>query len=190
MIGKITGTPSHISEKFIIVDVSGVGYKVFTTPETIEMARKSERLEVFTYMVVREDAIELYGFQSMLEKDFFELLLSVSGVGPRSALGILSVATVSTLQKAIGSADTSYLTKVSGIGRKTAEKIVVELRDKLALFASEESTKGLRAESDIIEALKALGYSHNEAREATQQIPSDISDMNQKIKEALKILAK
>lgn len=190
MIGKIAGNPSFIGEKFLIVDVGGVGYKIFVTPLLSQEAKKGVPLELFTHMAVREDAIELYGFSSMIEKDFFELLISVSGVGPRSALGILSVTSVDTLQKAIGSGDTSYLTKVSGIGKKTAEKVVIELRDKLSLFANESTSAGLKSQSDAIEALKALGYSQGEAREALQNISSEITDTNTRIKEALKILGK
>lgn len=190
MIGSIKGIPSFIGEKFLIIDVSGVGYKIFVTPILVQTAKKEDVLELFTYMAVREDAIELYGFSSMIEKDFFELLISVSGVGPRSALGILSVTSVDTLQKAIGSGDTSYLTKVSGIGKKTAEKVVIELRDKLALFANENTSAGLKSHSDAIEALKALGYSQSEARDALQNISANITDTNTRIKEALKILGK
>jgi Holliday junction DNA helicase RuvA len=122
--------------------------------------------------------------------NFFELLLDVSGIGPKGALGILSIASIDSLQRAIATGDIGYLTKVSGIGRKTAEKIVIELRDKLKGYAGVEGTAGgLREESDMIEALKSLGYSQNEARDALKQIPSSITDMNGKIKEALKILS-
>lgn len=190
MIGTLKGSPVLSAEKYLIVDVAGVGYKVFGTPEMLRASKDMDEVLLFTYLVVREDTLDLYGFETILEKDFFELLLSVSGIGPRSALSILSVAPVDTLQQAIGSGDTTYLTKVSGIGKKIAEKVVIELRDKLSLFANEATNLGLRAESDVIEALKALGYSQNEAREALQRVSSEITDINTKIKEALKILGK
>ena len=106
-------------------------------------------------MAVRENSLDLYGFQNIEELNFFELLLDVSGIGPKSALSVLSVASIKTLQKAIATSDTSYLTKVSGIGRKTAEKIVIELRDKLKAFSSKENMADLRDEGDVIEALKS-----------------------------------
>jgi len=125
----------------------------------------------------------------MEEMSFFDLLLDVSGIGPKSALSIITVASVETLKKAIATGDTSYLNKVSGIGKKTAEKIVIELRDKLHAHKGEGEVSGLlREESDIIEALKALGYSQNEARDTLKQIPHTIDGTNARIKEALRIL--
>ncbi len=115
------------------------------------------------------------------------MLIGVSGIGPKSALIILSVASIETLRQAIGTSDISYLTKISGIGRKTAEKIVLELRDKFGKFEGKGSSS-LREELDALEALKSLGYSQNEAREALKQVKS--TDTNTKIKEALKILGK
>src|SRR3989344_5218567 len=112
------------------------------------------------------------------------MLLGVSGIGPRSALTILGVATIETLRKAIGTGDVSYLTKISGIGKKTAEKIVIELRDKIG---EEKSGSSLQGELDALEALKSLGYSQNEARDALKKVSSEVNT-NAKIKEALKIL--
>jgi Holliday junction DNA helicase RuvA len=120
----------------------------------------------------------------MKELEFFEMLIGVSGIGPKSALAILGIASIETLRKAIGTGDTTYLTKISGIGKKTAERIVIDLRDK---FKGEEKGGSLREELDALEALKSLGYSQNEAREALKEVPSDF-DTNGKIKEALKIL--
>jgi Holliday junction DNA helicase RuvA len=116
------------------------------------------------------------------------MLLSVSGIGPKSALAILGITSIETLRKAIGTGDTSYLTKISGIGRKTAEKIVIELRDKLAdKIKDEKGENSLQEEMDALEALKSLGYSQNQAREALKKVSADL-DTNSKIREALKIL--
>lgn len=191
MIGSITGKPTLITDKYALIDVSGIGYKIFLTTGTLGgITHDTETITLFTHLVVKEDALDLYGFTTMSERDFFEMLISVSGVGPKGALGILSVSTLENLKKAIASSEVSYLTQVSGIGKKTAEKVVIELRDKLALFKTDEGGFALRGDSDVIEALKALGFNQYEAREVLQQIPSDITDTNTKIKEALKLLGK
>ncbi len=189
MIARIEGTIVHMADKFVIVDVAGVGYKVFVTSDTLASCEESAHIVFFTYTAVRENSLDLYGLLNNNEMSFFELLLDVSGIGPKSALSILAVASIDTLKRAIATGDTSYLNKVSGIGRKTAEKIVIELRDKLQAHKGEEGTAhALRGESDIVEALKSLGYSQNEARDVLKQIPSTTLGTNARIKEALKIL--
>ena len=191
MIAHLSGTIIDKAEKYVVLDVHGVGYKVSCSSDTLARLDLDAQANLHTYLAVREDALDLYGFDTSDEKDFFELLISVSGIGPKSALGILSATSTETLKKAIATGDTSYLTKVSGIGRKTAEKVVLELRDKLKAHSSMSETPSiLRAESDIIEALKALGYSQNEAREVVKEIPNDIVGTNARIKEALKLLGK
>jgi holliday junction DNA helicase RuvA len=189
MIAKIEGIIAHVVDKFIIVDVSGVGYKLHLTMEALSSSILGEHASFWVHTAVRENSIDLYGFKTMNELSFFELLLDVSGIGPRSALSILTVAPIDTLKRAIATGDTSYLNKVSGIGKKTAEKIIVELRDKLQEYKNDEDTPGLlRDEGDIIEALKSLGYSQNEARDALKQVPSTTIGTNARIKEALQIL--
>lgn len=189
MISHLRGSILEVTERYAVLDVQGIGYKVYCAVDTLASLHVDDEVSLHTYLAVREDALDLYGFYSSEEKNFFELLISVSGIGPRSALGILSVTTVDTLKKAIGTGDTSYLTKVSGIGRKTAEKVVLELRDKLrANVDMKETPHALRAESDVIEALKSLGYSQNEARDALKQVPDETIGTNARIREALKIL--
>ena len=191
MISYLRGEVLYIDEKFIILDTHGVGYKIHLTPESLSGVNEKKEASFYTYLAVRETALDLYGFTSMNELSFFEMLLNVSGIGPKSALGILSIANVDTLKRAIATSDTSYLNKVSGIGRKTADKIVIELRDKLqSSKGGPESPHTLRGESDAIEALKALGYSPSEAREALRQIPEETEGINARIKEALKILSR
>jgi Holliday junction DNA helicase RuvA len=129
--------------------------------------------------------LDLYGFLDLEELDFFEMLINVSGIGPKGALGILGIASIETLKRAIGTGDISYLTKISGIGKKTAEKIVIELRDKMKETGTGISLQG---ELDALEALKSLGYSQSEAREALKYISPDTAT-NTKIREALKILS-
>ncbi|HLP86403.1 MAG TPA: Holliday junction branch migration protein RuvA [Candidatus Paceibacterota bacterium] len=191
MIARIEGIIVHIADKFLIIDVSGVGYKLNVTTEAIASSKLGDHTSFWVHTAVRENSIDLYGLKNMNEMAFFELLLDVSGIGPRSALGILAVAPIDILKRAIATGDTSYLNKVSGIGRKTAEKIIVELRDKLKDYKDEDDTSGsLRDESDILEALKSLGYSQNEARDALKQVPSTTVGTNARIKEALQVLGK
>ncbi len=191
MIARIEGIIVHTSEKFLIVDVSGVGYKLYITTETMISSALGEHASFWVHTAVRENSIDLFGFRNINEMSFFELLLDVSGIGPRSALSILGVAPIETLKRAIATGDTSYLNKVSGIGKKTAEKIIIELRDKLQDYKNDDDTsESLRDESDILEALKSLGYSQNEARDALKQVPPTTLGMNARIKEALQILGK
>lgn len=189
MIGQISGQITHKAERFAIILAGGVGYKVFLTPETLKplLIKPEIKYTLWTYLAVRENALDLYGFREKSELDFFELLLSVSGIGPKSALAILSIAPPDVLTKAIASGDSSYLTKVSGIGKKSAEKIIVELRDKVGTL---ETGENLRETGEAIDALQALGYTLREAREALQRVSADISDTGEKVKAALKFLSK
>ncbi|HQQ22193.1 MAG TPA: Holliday junction branch migration protein RuvA [Candidatus Paceibacterota bacterium] len=191
MIAKIEGQISYVGNRFLIVDVSGVGYKLFVTNEAISLSKVEESIKLWVHTAVRENSIDLYGFLDIEELSFFELLLDVSGIGPKSALSTLSVAPVSTLRKAIASGDTTYLNKVSGIGRKTAEKIIIELKDKLKEYEGDIATSQvMQEERDILEALRTLGYSQDEAREAIKKIPSNMTEMNNRLKEALKIIGR
>jgi Holliday junction DNA helicase RuvA len=188
MIGSIRGRITLKTERFIIVEVAGVGYKISISSDTLSKIQKTNHeVCLFTHTHVREDTLDLYGFLDYVELEFFEMLISISGIGPKGALTILSVANVSTLKKAIKSGDTGYLTKISGVGRKTAEKMVIELRDKIGKEMGGSSNEDMREALDALEALKALGYSQGDAREALKEVDSDL-DTNKKIKEALKIL--
>jgi len=196
MIGSIKGKIILKTEKFLVVDVSGVGYKINVSSDTLfkvdalrlRLGQNDTPILFWIHTHVREDALDLYGFLDPKELEFFEMLINVSGIGPKSALAILGITSIETLRKAIGTGDTSYLTKISGIGKKTAEKIVIELRDKIAdKMKDEKGGNSLRDDLDSLEALKSLGYSQNEAREALKKIPADLNT-NEKIREALKIL--
>lgn len=192
MISHLEGKILHTDERFVVIQTGGVGYKVFVPSETMNVLRneKSGTVKVWTYLAVRENALDLYGFSEKEELDFFELLNTVSGIGPKTALGILSVTTIKNLRQAIGSGETSHLTKVSGIGKKNAEKIVLELRDKIDFLESEKDSGGMREESDAMEGLVALGYAEREAREVLKKLPKEITRPGERIKEALKILGK
>lgn len=189
MIAKIKGEVSYIGPKFIIVDVGGVGYKIFVSNSSMEKIARTQSVEFFTYLSVRENALDLYGFETIDEQNVFEMLLDVSGIGPKSALGILNVATIESLVSAIKNGDLPYLTKVSGIGRKTAEKIILELKDKI-IFSGYSGEDGTNGDSDTLDALLALGYKDNQIREALKQIPQEVKNVNERIREALKYLGK
>jgi len=189
MIINLTGKITFEGTNFVIINVSDVGYKVFVSNDTVnKLDKNSESVMIWTYQVVRETALDLYGFLTKEDLDFFELLISISGIGPKSALGIFNVATTDTLISAISTGDTSYLTKVSGIGAKSAQKIVLELSDKVKKIDS--NSENIREEVDVIEALVSLGYSTKQASDALQKVNKEIIGTGKKVKEALKILSK
>ncbi len=172
-----------------MVDVNNIGYKVFLMAHALGKVAGKTDVELFIHTHVREDDLSLYGFLTLEELEMFELLISISGVGPRSALGILTIATPNTIRAAILNEDSSILTKVSGIGKKTAERVILELQNKVADMSAGEREEAV-ADSDPIEALLAMGYSAYEAREALKLVPKDVKDVGQRIKLALRSLGK
>lgn len=192
MIYHLTGKVIFVGERFIVLDVSSVGYKLNVALDSIKEASKArgENMDFWTHLHVKEDALDLYGFREKAELEFFELLINVPGVGPRTALAVLNIASLDSIKSAVSSGDATYLTKVSGVGRKTAEKIVLELKDKFSSSKDGIWQTTLREEAEAIEALEALGYSVREAREAMKKVPKEITETNQKIRESLKILGK
>jgi Holliday junction DNA helicase RuvA len=188
MIASLSGTVRHKDENSIVVDVSGVGYKVGVTTDVAFEATLSQPIFLWTYLAVRETALDLYGFLDKEGLEMFEHLITISGIGPKTALGILNVASPSTLRQAVGTQDTSYLTKVSGIGKKNAEKIVLELKDKLT-YSEVDQHLNTRGEGDALEALLSLGYSERDAREALKKVGKEVKDAGERVKAALKLLS-
>jgi len=186
MITQLRGTIVEKDPEYCILDVHGVGYRVFVTPETLAHTPEDKELTLWTHLAIRETSQDLYGFLSREDLVFFELLIGISGVGPKSALGILGMADVATLTAAISENDTSYLTKVSGIGAKSAQKIVLELSDKVGKLSSNGS---LKEDADAIDALAAMGYSITEARDALKEVPKDVIGASARLTSALKLLA-
>lgn len=174
----------------LIIDNNGLGYQVFVGERFWEAAASGQPIETYLYHSVREDAADLYGFSNLDELSLFELLVSVSGIGPKSALGILSLADVEQIKQAIILGDESLLTKVSGIGGKTAQRLILELRGKIAGLLPAASLDGgqAAASSDDLEALIALGYSALDARRALSKVDASISDPAQRLKSALQQL--
>ncbi len=193
MIAQITGTIAHRGGRFVVVTANNIGYRVFLSAESLRALPHDDKtaIKLWTHLAVRENALDLYGFITKIEHDWFELLISVSGIGPKSAISILSIAPPAVLQKAIVAGDAAYLTKVSGLGKKSAEKIVLELKDKLGGMSDDAPAPGqdLSDETEAIEALQALGYNLREAREALHGLPASL-DTGEKVKSALKMLAK
>lgn len=189
MISLLHGKVVETGNRYVIVDVHDVGYKVSVTDDALHALKIGTEANLWTHMAVREDSMTLYGFTTKKEKDFFELLITVSSIGPKTALNILSLVSSDSLISAIRSGTTAHLVKVSGIGRKTAEKIVLELKDKLGGVAGGDIIIGMSSDIDAIEALKALGYSADEAREALKKVGKDVEDTGAKVKAALKVLS-
>ena len=189
MIGFVEGKIESANDKYAIVNVNGVGYKIFISLNTFKnLPEKGNKVKLYTHLHVRENIFDLYGFLKLEELEFFELLVSISGIGPKGALAILCVASVKTLKKAIISGDSEILTKVSGIGKKMAEKVVLELKNKI----DDVSVDGekISHDNEAIDALVALGYKLTEARDALRKIPEDIKEVGEKVKQALKTLGK
>lgn len=191
MLASISGTVHYKSMHHLVVDVSGVGYKIFVTTDTALEREVGEPVFLWTHLAVRETALDLYGFSEREDLETFELLITISGIGPKTALGILNVASPSMLRQAVANNDTSYLTKVSGIGRKNADKIVLELRDKLVTTEDDISTgKHASETADALEALVSLGYGERDARDALKQVPAEVESASERVKAALKVLAR
>lgn len=187
MIGKIKGKVLYKENVWLILDTGNVGYKVFVEKDLHSQAKESEELSLWTYLSVRENALDLYGFKTTEKLKLFELLISVSGIGPKSALSILDVASPSSLRQAVVSGETSPLTEVAGIGKKNAEKIIIELRGKLKLKEGEVLNTE-NSDTEVYEALTSLGYSAKDARNVITKIPNKDENTQNRIKAALKII--
>lgn len=191
MISYLEGTVVSSSDKFVVVLVNGVGYKVFLSPSTSDkIQRIGDSVKVFTHLHVREDALDLYGFLDATELELFEMLLTVSGIGPKMALTIISIDRPSVLAGAVAREDTAFLTKISGIGNKMAQKIVLELKEKITRLSFKAENAEVALDADAIDALVAFGWSMREARAALHTVPKDITQTELRIKEALKMLGK
>lgn len=189
MIAHVSGI---VTEKFgssLIVDVSGVGYEIQVAASDFEIALLNEEVKFYTYHHVREQSQELFGFSSLAAKKLFELLITVQGVGPKAALAILSISDSETVRNAIASSDSVFIARASGIGKKTAERVVVDLSDKVGLAirtnVDNRGISDIRTNDEALEALMALGYNLNDATKALEGIPTDISTAN-RVRQALR----
>ena len=188
MIAQLQGTIAGFrGNGSVVLMVGGVGYHVFVSTYTLGKLAGQGEVLLHIHTHVREDALSLYGFLDEEELAIFELLISVSGIGPKVGLSILSIADVKTIRLGIVNKDPNILTRVSGVGKKTAEKLIVELQNKVEAVAGDE-TGDFAASQDALEALTSLGYSITEAREALKLVAPDITDVSARIKAALKNL--
>ena len=189
MIAKIKGKIAFLRDKYAVVDMAGVGYKVFVSEFAFGKIAGKEDIELYTHTYVREDSLDLYGFLTLEELEMFELLISISGIGPKAGIGILSIAEPKTVRAAVLSGDSSILTRVSGVGRKTAERVILELKNRITEIPGEDQGVA-RADSEAIEALISLGYSAMQAREALKVVPESMKGVSERVREALKRLGK
>jgi holliday junction DNA helicase RuvA len=190
MIGKLTGILSEKNPPQVLVDCNGVGYEVDVPMSTFyNLPATGEKVSLLTHFVVREDAQILFGFGTASERATFRLLIKISGVGPRMALGILSGLSADELARAVSDQDAGRLTKVPGIGKKTAERLLLELKGKLGADLGPHLFSTPDHQSDILQALLALGYNDKEAAAALKALPADVG-VSDGIKLALKSLAK
>ncbi len=188
MISYLNGSVLLIKATYIIVEVNGVGYKVHVSTPVLEQYTTGQNIELFTHQYVRDDAIDLYGFLSVARLELFEKFISVSGIGPKAGIALLSQFSVEELQQSILSGDTSLLTKVSGIGKKTAERLILELKGTLGDALSDDVTNQSNI-SDALNALEQLGYSSHEALQALKTVDRSLS-VEEQIKTALTNLGK
>lgn len=190
MIATLEGTIAQVSTADIVLEVNGVGYRVFLGPSTLAGLTTGQRLRLHTHHLVREDAQALYGFRSTEELAFFELITTVSGVGPKVGLAIVASRPVADLQLAILQGDDAALTAVSGVGKRLAGRIVLELKEKVDAAGAMVTSDG-GGEAEVVAALEALGYSSREGRDAARgavsSLPPDAS-LEDRVKEALQAL--
>ena len=179
MIRQVTGTVLALEPAGCVIDLSGWGVFVYLPNST--SVTVGEKVTLMTHMAVKQDGIDLYGFTNTLDRTFFEQLLTVSGVGPKTALSILTKAPRESLENAIATRDISYLTRVAGLGKKAAEKLAVELSEKIIPTAD---TQG-GIDGEVIDTLVALGYTEREARQALARVPLHISGLDARLKAAL-----
>ena len=191
MIYSVSGKLTFKANNFIVIEAGGLGLKLMAGERTIkELPPAGTTVKVFSYLHARENALELYGFLTEEALVYFEMLISVSGVGPKSALAILDVAPMNELSAAIKEGRPDLLTRASGIGRKTAERVIVELRSKVQSAKSGLVVEKMETDADLIEALSNLGYRREDARAALAKVDPKISSLEGRLKAALGILSK
>ena len=197
MIGFIKGVVDSMDDDKVLLDCMGMGYNIFVPGSTISCLREGDEVKLYTYLSVREDAMNLFGFLSKSELDMFKKLITVSGIGPKGGLSVLSIMTADELRMAIISGDDKMISKAPGIGPKTAMKVIVELKDKVDMlnFISEDLSISAQANplnedivGEAVMALVALGYSQSESVRAIKSVSADVTDVETLIKESLRKL--
>ena len=182
MISKLTGDISHVAVNWIIIEVAGIGYKVFCNTGKVQTGPTV----MYTYHYIREEQQSLYGFKSLEELALFELLITVNGVGPKAAMAIMSSASADRIKQSISSGDTGLFKAVSGVGPKVAAKIIVELKNKIGISGGDYMPNETGGSQEVIDALASLGYSQAEILATIKDMPGDITDTAAQINWALK----
>lgn len=172
MISSLEGEVIALGDDYLVVRVGGVGMKVYV-PTSLKGTREGDRVFLHTHLVVREDLLALYGFETQQERDYFSLLLGVNGIGPRTALAILSALSVDAIRRGVLSEQADVFARVPGVGKKTAQKILLYLQGKVGVSVGEGVIPALDVDAEVIDALTGLGYSVVEAQAALQSIPRD-----------------
>jgi Holliday junction DNA helicase RuvA len=190
VIGSVRGPVTHVGLDHVLVELGGIGYRVVVSPANLARLRPGSEAHLFTHHLVREDQQALFGFAKIEELAFFELLMTVSGVGPRLALAITAAHAVTKLQLAIVSDDVDVFTSVSGVGRKTAQRIILELKEKVHAAGIAAGGGGGAADSDVVAALESLGYTATEARRAAGAVAGGEGGLDARIKAALQELSR
>lgn len=191
MIAYLSGQIINKGKNFLIISVAGVGYKVLVNNIMLSDCSIGQNMEIYVYQQVGEQVLALFGLRSLAELEFFELLISVSGVGPKTALAVFNVAGVDEIKDSIMRGDPDLLSKTPGIGKKTAERVVLELGNKIAGLLREAPTpSGSSAITDEIDALVALGYSWQEAKKALQAVEKESKDSGERVRLALRLLGR
>lgn len=192
MIAYLKGDILLKSNNYLILKINNVGYQVFVGESFFSELKVGEEKELYVSHQVREEVSDLYGFRNIQELELFELLLSVSGVGPKSALGVLSIASVTDVKEAVLRGDADLLTKVSGIGKKTAERLILELRTKILKYTDKNTDLNNLSPTlgDELDALMSLGYSLTDARQALSALEPGLNASGDRVKAALKRLSK
>ncbi len=191
MIGWLRGIVAFRDDPYIILDVSGVGYKVCLARNALLLCEKEKELAVFTYTHVREEALDLYGFATHSDLELFELLLGVSGIGPKTALNVFALGGSSEIQQAIATNNVDFFTSVPRLGRKNAQKIILELKSKVGIGSDfDMALSDVNAHQDVITVLRTFGFSVKEAIAAVRSLPIEATSTEEKIRLALKSLSK
>jgi len=186
MIYSLEGKIIEKGIDYIAIEINGISYQVFVTDFFLEKIETGQTLKLFTYLHVRENLVMLFGFENCQEREYFKKLNDISGIGPKSAINVLSMIKIKDLEQAILEENLAILTKVSGIGRKTAERIILELKGKIGKMTQTTSND----DGVIIDALISMGYTISQARLAVRKISPEITKTEKRIKEALKALSR
>jgi len=191
MIGFLKGTVELLDRPFVLIDVNGVGYRVLVSGNVLSKLTKGDKVRIFTYTYVREDALELFGFWELEDLKLFESLISVSGIGPKTALNIFSFGSRGEIIEAIVKSDTSFFTSVPRLGTKNAQRIIIDLKNKMGAGSDVDlSGKDLLENAEVVDALKNFGFTVGEAQKVVREIKTSGLSLDEKIKLALRALGK